>query len=134
MRAGQVRQAHAFDHELAALVSDVGLAGQGEGGGVSGHGFKKEAEGVVSLSLSVSGLVVGSAGGIVPVTAGGRLVRCGAVCQGFRLCGNVARPAEAGVSGNLSGPFWPHALNATAPPTRASVVTRIFGTFNMQRL
>jgi hypothetical protein len=132
MRTRQVGQAHVFDHELAALVSDVGLAGQGEGGGVCGHGFKKDAEGVVSLS--VSGLVVGSAGGIVPVTAGGRLVRCGAVCQGFRLCGKVARPAEAGVSGNLSGPFWPHALNATAPPTRASVVTRIFGTFNMQRL
>ncbi len=64
----------------------------------------------------------------------GRLTRCGAARQGLRLCGKVARPTEAGVSGNLSGPFWPHALNPTAQPTRASVMTRIFGTFNMQRL
>jgi hypothetical protein len=132
MRAGQVRQANAFDHELTALVSDVGLAGQGEGVGCGGHGFKKEAEGVVSLSAS--GMAVRSAAGAVPEALDGRFVRCGAVCQGLRLCGKVARPAEAGVSGNLSGPFWPHALNTTAQPTRASVVTRIFGTFNMQRL
>jgi hypothetical protein len=52
----------------------------------------------------------------------------------FKVWGRVARPADSGVLGKTSGPFWPHAVNIAAPPTRACAVTRIFNTFNMQRL
>jgi hypothetical protein len=54
--------------------------------------------------------------------------------HGFKVCGKVARPADSGVVGKNSGPFWPHAVKIAAPPTRACAVTRILSTFNMQRL
>jgi hypothetical protein len=54
--------------------------------------------------------------------------------HGLKVCGRVALPAESGVFGEYSGPFWPHAVNIAAPPTRACAVTRIFKTFNMHRL
>jgi hypothetical protein len=54
--------------------------------------------------------------------------------QGFKVWGKVARPADSGVFGKNKGPFWPHAPNIAAPPTRACVVTRIFMIFNMLRL
>jgi hypothetical protein len=54
--------------------------------------------------------------------------------QTFSVSVKVARPADSGVLGKNKAPFWPHALNIAAPPTRACAVTRIFKTFNMHRL
>ena len=122
MRARQIGQPLAFDHELLVGISDVGLAWQVVGGeGVHG-GVAAGAEGAVGEggSVWVSGAVAGRA--------------AGAVCQGLRLWGSVARLADAGESGKTNGPVWPHAVNIAAPPTRAWAVTRIRVNFNMLRL
>jgi hypothetical protein len=76
------------------------------------------------VSVVVSGVRVGVAGALDAGRAG----------QGLSVSGKVARPADSGVLGKNRGPFWPQALNIAALPTRACAVTRIFNTFNMQRL
>jgi hypothetical protein len=112
------------------LVGDMRLPGQAVDGGGDGHGVRKDAGAVGSVWCGVAGAPVAG----TPVGAAGLCSRGAGARQGLRLCGKVARPAEAGELGNFSGPFCPQALNATAQPTRASAVTRIFGTFNMLRL
>ena len=79
---------------------------------------------------------MGEAGVSLPVflVAAGVLDAGNAAGQGLSVWGKVARPADSGVLGKNKGPFWPQALNIAAPPTRACAVTRIFNTFNMQRL
>jgi hypothetical protein len=56
------------------------------------------------------------------------------VCQGFKLWGKLARPADSGAVGKNKGPFCPQALSTAAPPTRTCSMTRIFITFNILRL
>jgi hypothetical protein len=114
---------------LVTLVSDVGLAWQALGCGNGVH---------LGVAAGAAGVFRGAAAGAVVSVlvflaaedvAGSFWTR-----HGLKVCGRVALPADSGVFGEYSGPFWPHAVNIAAPPTRACAVTRIFKTFNMHRL
>ena len=53
---------------------------------------------------------------------------------GVRVCGSVARWLAAGPVGRYNGPRWPQPERAAALAARTSVLTRIWGAFNMRKL
>lgn len=53
---------------------------------------------------------------------------------GVRVSGSVARCEAAGPVGKYSGPRWPQPTAAAALAARTSVLTRIWGAFNIRKL
>ena len=53
---------------------------------------------------------------------------------GVSVCGSVARWLAAGPVGRYNGPRWPQPKRAAALAARTSVLTRIWGAFNMRKL
>jgi len=81
-----------------------------------------------------------------PSCAGGRMFQrgCEALAAGggavlvslpgVSVCGSVARWLAAGPVGRYNGPRWPQPKRAAALAARTSVLTRIWGAFNMRKL